>query len=275
MGTPRPLLRRFENMQPQIESVGPSADPLQLRKIPLLSSLTDEQITRVAADMRLRQYARRETVIHKGSPGSALLFLLSGQLQVVDVTEDGRAVGLNLFNAGDFFGEIAVIDGGPRSATVTALNTAVVGTLPRATALWLFSHCPSVAERILAHMAAKIRSESQFRTLLGIQSIFQRVCALLEFYKRTQPGGLEVVENLPTQQDIAIMINTSRETVSRVLADLSQRGIVEKDMRRLIIRHPQELRNLAQQGEPVLRVTRITVRRQAPQPAPPRPTKES
>lgn len=251
-------------MQRPAETPLQLADPQQLRKIPLLSGLTDEQVTRVAADLRIRQYARRETVIQKGSPGSALLFLLSGQLQVVDVTEDGRAVGLNLLNAGDFLGEIAVIDGGPRSATVTALNTAVVGTLPRATALWLFSHCPSVAERILAHMAAKIRSESQFRTLLGIQNIFQRVCALLEFYKRTQPGGLEVVENLPTQQDIAIMINTSRETVSRVLAELSQRGVVEKDMRRLIIRRPQDLRQLAQQGEQVLRITRITVQRQAP-----------
>lgn len=236
------------------------ADPRQLRKIPLLATLSDEQLARVAADLRVRQYARRAMVIHKGSAGSALLFILSGQLQVVDITEDGRAVGLNLLNAGDFFGEIAVIDGGPRSANVTALNAAVVGALPRATALWLFSHCPSVAERMLAHMAAKIRRESELRMLLGIQNIHQRVCALLEFYKQTHPGGLEVVENLPTQQDMAIMINTSRETVSRVLADLVQRGVVEKDMRRLIIRQPQELRSMVQRGQQGLQVTRITVK---------------
>jgi CRP/FNR family cyclic AMP-dependent transcriptional regulator len=233
------------------------ADPAQLRRIPLLAEITESELQRVATDLRVRAYARRETVIHKGSPGSALLLLLSGQLQVVDVTEDGRAVGLRLLNAGDFFGELAVIDGGPRSATVTALNHAVVGSLPRPSALWLFSHCPSVASRMLSHMAAKLRNESQFRMLLGIQNTFQRVCALLEFYKRTQPGGLEVVENLPTQQDIAIMINTSRETVSRVLGELIQRGIVEKDMRRLIIRRPQELGAIVHQAQQTLKITRI------------------
>lgn len=262
---PPPLHSRPTSMPRDPETSTLSADPRLLRKVPLLSGLTEEQLIRVATDIRIRRYARREAVIQKGSLGSALLFLLAGQLQVVDVTEDGRAVGLNLFNPGEFFGEIAVIDGGPRSATVIALNAALVGTLPRATALWLFSHCPSVAERMLAHMAAKIRSESQFRTLLGIQTIFQRVCALLEFYKRTQPGGLEVVENLPTQQDVAIMINTSRETVSRVLAELTQRGIVEKDMRRLIIRRPEDLRHLARQGEQGLRGGRITGKGSRPQ----------
>lgn len=247
------------------------AHPAQLRGIPLLSGLTDEELQRVAADLRVRQFGRRETVLNKGSAGSALLFLLAGQLQVVDVTEDGRAVGLNLLKPGDFFGEIAVIDGGPRSATVTTLEAATVGSLPRASALWLFSHCPSAAERILAHMAAKVRRESQFRTLLGIQNAFQRVCALLEMYKRPQPGGLEVVENLPTQQDIAIMLNTSRETISRVMTELSQRGVIEKDMRRLIIRRPQDLHALVEQGGKVIKVTVSRTPRAA---APPQASKE-
>ena len=240
------------------------ADPAQLRRIPLLADITDVELARVASDLRIRAYARRETVIHKGSPGSALLLLLSGQLQVVDIAEDGRAVGLRLLSAGDFFGELAVIDGGPRSADVTALNSAVVGSLPRPSALWLFSHCPSVASRMLTHMATKLRNESQFRMLLGIQNAFQRVCALLEFYKRTQPGGLEVVENLPTQQDIAIMINTSRETVSRVLTELIQRGIVEKDLRRLIIRRPQELHLIVHPPQQGLKITRIKFGKTAP-----------
>ena len=75
-----------------------------LRKIPLLSNLSDQELSRVADDLRLRQYAKRDIVINKGSGGDALLFLLAGQLQVVDFTEDGRAVGLNLLQPGDFFG---------------------------------------------------------------------------------------------------------------------------------------------------------------------------
>lgn len=223
-----------------------SLDKAALRQIPLLADLTSEQQTFVANELRLRSFAKRETVLIKGSVGENLLFLLSGQLQVVDVTEDGRAIGLNLFKPGDFFGEIAVIDGGPRSATVTALTKCSVGFLPRSSALWMFSHCSSVAEKILQHMAQKIRRDSEFRIILGNQNAFKRVFALLESMKQLKPGGLFVVENLPTQQDIAIMINTSRETVSRALASLIERGVVEKDMRRFIVRKPEELTLLAE-----------------------------
>lgn len=242
----------------------PTFDLSSLRKIPLLSELPDEQLLRVAADLRLRQYAKRDIVINKGSAGDALLFLLAGQVQVVDVTEDGRAIGLNLLRPGDFFGEIAVIDGGTRSASVTALTEATVAFLPRNTALWLFSHCASVAERILQHMAKKIRRESEFRALLSIHNAFRRVYALLDLLKQTQPGGIVVVESLPTQQDIAIMVNTSRETVSRAMAHVLEQGIVEKDMRRLIIRKPEVLSQLA-----VSNVTQIqiTIRRNRPAPA--------
>lgn len=232
-----------------------SQTTFDLRKIPLLSDLPPEELGRVAADMRLRQYAKRETVINKGSSGDALLFLLAGQVQVVDVTEDGRAIGLNLLQPGDFFGEIAVIDGGARSASVTALTEAVVAFLPRATALWLFSHCAPVAERILQHMARKIRRESEFRALLSIHNAFRRVYALLNLLKQVHPGGIVVVENLPTQQDIAIMVNTSRETVSRAMTHVLEQGIVEKDMRRLIIRKPEALTQLAADNATQIQIT--------------------
>lgn len=210
----------------------------------MLSGLAPEEMARVADELRVRRYAKRDTLINKGGAADVLLFLLAGQLQVVDVTEDGRAIGLNLLQAGDFFGEVAVIDGGPRSASVTALTEVVVAFLPRATALWLFAHCTSVTERILQHMARKIRRESEFRTLLSINDAFHRVYALLLLLRQQQANGLVTVENLPTQQDIAIMVNTSRETVSRALAHATALGVVKKEYRRLIISDPDALSRL-------------------------------
>jgi len=119
------------------------------------------------------------------------------------------------------------------------------GVPARATALHLFSHSPSVANKILRHLAEKIRRDSEFRTLLSIHNTSRRVYALLGILKQTKPGGLEVVENLPTHQDIAIMLNTSRETVTRALLALAQRGVVQKDLNRLIIRDPEILQKLA------------------------------
>jgi CRP/FNR family transcriptional regulator, cyclic AMP receptor protein len=209
---------------------------IHLRRIPLLVQLSEEEIARVKNDLRLRQYARREVVLHKGAPGDSLLFLLSGQLQVVDVTEDGRAIGLRMLGPGDFFGEIAVINGSTRSASVVALTPVLVGFLPAATALHLFSHSPSVANQILRHLAQKVQRDSEFRAILSIQNTSRRVYTFLDSFRKKTDESKYVIENLPTHQDIAIMINTSRETVTRAILTLVQQGIVEKEAHRLVIK---------------------------------------
>ncbi len=219
---------------------------VHLRKIPLLANLTDDEMARVKADLRLRQYARRDVVLQKGGAGDSLLFLLSGQLQVIDVTEDGRAIGLRMLEPGDFFGEIAVINGTTRSASVVALSPVLVAFLPRPTALHLFSHSPTVANQMLRHLAEKVQRDSEFRALLSINNTSRRIYSFLALLKKNAPGNTEVVENLPTHQDIANMINTSRETVTRALLTLVQQGIVQKDTHRLIIHKPDVLKKLAQ-----------------------------
>ncbi len=219
---------------------------IHLRKIPLLANLTDEEMQRVKADLRIRQYARRDIVLQKGGTGDTLLFLLSGQLQVIDITEDGRAIGLRILTPGDFFGEIAVINGSKRSASVAALTPVLVALLPAPTALHLFSHSPSVANQMLRHLAQKIQRDSEFRALLSIHNTSKRIFTFLSLLKEKKAGDMEVVENLPTHQDIANMINTSRETVTRTILTLVHQGIVKKDSHRLIILNPEALKKLAQ-----------------------------
>jgi len=227
-----------------------NAEPVQmqiyLRKIPLLAELSEEHMTRVKAELRVRHYAKREVVLQKGAPGDSLLFLLTGSLQVVDITEDGRAIGLRMLVPGDFFGEIAVINGSLRSASVVALTPVLVALLPRATALHLFAHSPPVANQMLRFLAAKVQRDSEFRALLSIHNTPRRIYTFLDLLKEKKADGQHVVENLPTHQDIANMINTSRETVTRTLLALSQQGVIEKGQHSLIIIRPDELQKLAQ-----------------------------
>ena len=90
---------------------------------------------------------------------------------------------------------------------------------------------------------------SRHRVLLGIPNAFQRVFSLLIQMSQSMPGGLVVVQDVPRQQQIAIMLNTSRETVSRAITELVQTGVVEKDLRRLIVRKPDVLQQLANKVE--------------------------
>lgn len=218
---------------------------IHLRKIPLLAQLSEDEMRQVMTDLRIRTYAKRDVVLQKGASGDSLLFLLSGQLQVVDITEDGRAIGLRMLAPGDFFGEIAVINGTMRSASVVALSPVLVALLPRATALHLFSHSPSVANHMLRFLAEKVQRDSEFRALLSIHNTSRRIYTFLDLLKKKDDNE-EVVENLPTHQDIANMINTSRETVTRTLLLLAQQGIIKKGQHRLIIIKPDALQKLAQ-----------------------------
>ena len=230
---------------PAPQAVPAPAGPVvtvHLQNIPLLMGVDQATLERLVPFLQFRNFARGGFVLHKGGSGDHLLFLLSGRLQAVDVSEEGREIGLSIIVPGDYFGDLAVIDGSPRSASVVASEASLVAFLPRVQALELIYNTPLVAERMLKRMATKIRDASNYRAILGIPNAFQRVFALLNQFSKIAPGGLVVIEKMPTQQEIAIMVNTSRETVSRAIHALIQKGVVEKDMRRLIVRLPEALR---------------------------------
>ncbi len=220
----------------------PQVSAAQLHKIPLLVGLSAETIENVAHALQVRKVDRGSYVLQRGGAGDHLLLLLAGRLQAIDVTEDGREIGLNFLTAGDYFGELSIIDGLPRSASVVAIENSLVGSLPRNQALALIYENPPVAERLLKRMALSIRMAANYRTIIGIPNAFERVFALLNLFAKVVPGGLVVIEKMPTQQEVAIMVNTSRETVSRAIQLLIRRGVVEKDIRRLIVRQPEALR---------------------------------
>lgn len=221
--------------------------PVALRQIPLLAGLSEEQLAELAPQMRLGRYARQARVLSKGDHSDTLLFLLSGRLQAVDYTEDGREIGLNVIDQGAFLGELALVDGQPRSATLIAMLPSLVAFLPRAPALRLIYEHPAVAEQMFAHLVQKIRKLSSFRSLLALPNANQRVYAFLCQVKRrpADGSGREVIEDLPTQQQIAIMMNTSRETVSRAINELVRRGILKKAARTIVIHNPRQLEALA------------------------------
>lgn len=219
-----------------------------LRRLPILGMLTDEQLSGAMAVSRLTHYAKKAPVVLKGQTIDHLAILVSGKLQVVDYTADGREIGLNIIQAGGFFGELSVIDRLPRSATLVALTPAAVIHIPGDFARRLFFEYPPLAEAMLVHLARSLRRMSDLRAVQALPHSFQRVYALLDYVKEQAPGGMWVINDLPTHQEIAIMVNTSRETVTRALSSLTAAGVVEKDLRRLLIRKPDALARLAEEG---------------------------
>lgn len=226
-----------DNANP-LRSGAETVSTVHLRNIPLLQGVDEHDLRQIDIALKIRSYEKGAHIIHKGSIGLHLVFVLTGRVQAVDFTEDGKEVGFSILEPGDYFGELSIIDGEPRSASVIAIERSSLAFLPKLQALSLIYNNPLVAERVIKRMAASIRSATTQQSILSIPRAFSRVYAVLERFTRESPGGLIVIERMPTQQEIAIMSNTSRETVSRSIRVLINEGAIERDRRRLIILRP-------------------------------------
>lgn len=217
-----------------------------LRPQKLFSGVGDQVIQQVTGASKFVYFRKKEYVLQYGGRGTHLVLLITGKLQVVIPTEDGRDVGISFIEAGDYFGELSIIDDEPRSAAVIATTDSLVALIPKDRALELFHHQPVIAANVLKRLCKMIRTNSHQRSTLGLAKAPNRVYSVLINTAQTQPGNLVSIENLPNQQSIAIMANVSRESVSRALSHLYATGILQKDYKRLIIRDLETLKKLAQ-----------------------------
>lgn len=191
-----------------------------LKQFPLLHPLPPEALEPLSAQMNLRSFARRAMVMSKDSPTQELGFLVDGRLQGVDFTVDGRSVGLYFVNPGDYFGELSVVDGQAASEFVIAAARSTVAFLEAQAARELISMNPDLARTVMARLAQRVRAVMAQRTLLSLPTPFQRLCVLLLQLGHPASTGPTVVDQVPTHQELAIMINASRETVTRAFQQL-------------------------------------------------------
>jgi len=217
----------------------------KLQKCHLFNGLSDVLLEQLEARMRWQKLQVDEMLCHKGDAPDGLYVVASGSLLVYDLLHNGQEVTLSALGAGAFMGELSVIDQQPRTAYIRANLPSVVGLLPRAEAARLFYQEPVLAQRMMEFLAGKVREMTLQRVLLGIPGAFDRVCAWLVHAARPGPQGLQMVAMMPRQQDLASMLNTSRETVSRALARLMRDQVIEKTPSGVRVLQPLVLARLA------------------------------
>lgn len=197
----------------------------------------------------MKEFTKNQDIIRKGDPSTDLLFLLQGRVMVMDVAQNGQEVALHIVQPGDCFGELSALDGLPRAASLRAMENCLIGILPRAGFLELLDRSPAVAKMLLERFAMVIRANNQQRVILSINNVQRRVAALLLTHSQSgeQAGQSLIIRRLPTQQELAAMANTSRESVSRVLSTLIEQGLILREGRELRIPDPTALERMIQQ----------------------------
>ena len=217
-----------------------------LHQLPLLRPLPSDVLETLSASMNLSSFARRGMVLSKDSPTQYLGFLVEGRLQGVDFTVDGRSVGLYFIDPGDYFGELSVVDGKPPSEFVVAAAKSTVALLDAKTARDLISVHPALARAVMAKLAQRVRLVTAQRTLLGLPNPFQRLCCLILQLPQSQADGQAAVDNAPTHQEMAIMINASRETVTRAFQVLFLNKLLVREGNMLKLLRSDALRDIAE-----------------------------
>ncbi|MDO8348228.1 MAG: Crp/Fnr family transcriptional regulator [Rugosibacter sp.] len=216
-----------------------------LQGLRLFDQLPVEKLAQVAQSMNERKVERREVVMKRGEVGAGLGFLIEGRLQVVNFTLDGKEVGTDFIEDGDFFGELSVIDGRPAPEYIIAVAPSRVVILDRDRARELMFSTPAGAEAVATRLAERMRRAASHRALLALPSSFQRVCAQLALMAQRSGSGAVVISMPPTHQEIAIMVNTSRETVTRTLQFLQTMKVVARAGSDLLVNQPETLQQAA------------------------------
>ena len=173
--------------------------------------------------------------------------LFEGRLQGIDFTIDGKEVGLYFVEPGDYCGELCVFDFGPQPEHVIALNSAVVILFSAETIRAVAQRSPALTLELGNKLAARVRQMNAQRSLLSLPKVSQRVCRQLWLLKvDSKTSEAPRINNLPTHMEIAIMLNLSRETITRVFQQLQKRNIVAREGPKiLVIQRPEELEKIA------------------------------
>jgi CRP/FNR family transcriptional regulator/CRP/FNR family cyclic AMP-dependent transcriptional regulator len=216
-----------------------------LRACRLFAGVGDEQLQAVAATMRARRFRAGETIFHQDDPGDALHVVTSGAVKIVlPSAEDEEPAIIATLGPGDFFGELALFDDAPRSATAIALGATETLVLRRDSFLGLIDADRSLRHALLASLAEEIRSitahvqDLHFLDLPG--RLARRILREAESL-RPEADGSTILPWPYTQAELAGMIGGSRQSVNRLLADLAARDLIRVERDSLVIPDPAAL----------------------------------
>ena len=204
-----------------------------LARTPFFAGLEESDLERVAAGTRTRRFRRGEVIFHAGDPGDALFIIVSGEVKISLPSDEGDEAILATLHDGDAFGELALLDGAPRSATAAALVPTETVVLPRDRFRELIATSPAVRDVLLASLAGELRRLTTHVEDLHFLDMTGRLAAKLvrlarETGSTSGNSGIRLRATL-TQAELASMVGCTRQSVNKLLGQFSDDGLVRVD----------------------------------------------
>jgi hypothetical protein len=218
-----------------------------LRRCALFADCDATALTGVVRQLGRRRFRKGETIFHQGDPGDALHVVATGAVKIVLPSAEGEEAIIATLRPGDFFGELALLDGAPRSATAIALEATETAVLPRAAFRDILDRDPGLRDALLAGLAHELRRITKHVEELHFLDLAGRLAMRLVRLARDVDKDSSTVR-LPwpyTQSDLASMIGGTRQSVNRMLSDLIADGLVSIERDTLVIHDVDQLLRIA------------------------------
>ncbi len=216
----------------------------QLRRIAYFSDLSDADLGWLVGAVSLERQETHVTLIREGDACTAFYALLDGRARIYKTSRSGRQQVLAVLQPLDTFNEVPVFDGGLNPATVETMEPSTVVTIPREAALALIGRSPHAALTLLASFAARLRGFTQLVEALAFDDVNRRLARFVAQLARTEGSaradGIAVARSL-TVQEIAAMVGSVREVVTRGLAQLEREGLLRVSRGEILVLDPDAL----------------------------------
>jgi CRP/FNR family transcriptional regulator len=201
-----------------------------LRKVPFFEPLGEEELRSILPFLKEKTYKKNQIIFHEGEPGLYLFMIRSGNVKIYKLSEDGKEKILGVFGADDFFAELPLLDGGKYPASAETLSPATVICLSRGNFMKILSDHPQIMSKIHEIVGSRLRHFTSMVTDLTLKDASRRLAGfLMEKAKEKDLFSAKEIR-FPmelTHQEIASLIGTARETVSRTLRQLQKEGVIE------------------------------------------------
>jgi len=209
-----------------------------LRTVPIFSGLSDEDITSLAHLALRKRYPKDTVVFFENEEGDFFFTITEGRIKVTILGDDGREVILSVLGPGDFFGEMALLDNEPRSATAIAVEESELLSLHRNDFQTVLNENKSITSALIRVLSARLRRANHQISTLALLDVYGRVARVIvdmarEEGKRLRDG--RIAFRRATHQEIANRIGTTRETVTRMLKDLERQGLIHVEGKEIVV----------------------------------------
>lgn len=222
----------------------PSDAMVRMASVPLFAGLPDDQMARLVDAALTQNFGRGQTLFLEGSRASGFYVILSGKIKIFKLSLEGKEQILHIFGGGEFFGEVPVFAGGRFPAHAEALEASRVLFFPREAFVELIRREPSLALNMLGILCQRLRMFTRLIEDLSLKEVPGRLAAHI-LYLSERIEGRDVLELDTTKGQLASLLGTIPETLSRILTKMREQGIIDVEGRRIVVLSREALENLA------------------------------